>query len=167
MNFWKQWPYPAKLAAGFIIFFLATLGFAILRGKSSDPRISIDSLAVTPLEQSQWENKPKVIYFWATWCTICKTYSYLLEKNLNFLGKNTVFISVVEDEESQALRDYLISHNINYPVYHGNYEMLRDWGVSAFPTTIFLSRKGEVLFFDTGIINPFSFWLRSFLTELW
>ncbi len=166
MKFWKQWPYPAKMAVAFIIFFAATLGFAVLRGKSSHPRISIDSLASTPLEQSQWEKKPKVIYFWATWCSVCKAYSYILEKNLNFLGKDTIFLSIVEDEDSKELRDYITAHNIRYPVLSGNYEMLRDWGVSAFPTTIFLNREGEVLFFDTGIISPFSFYIRSFLTEV-
>jgi thiol-disulfide isomerase/thioredoxin len=167
MNFWKQWPYPAKMALAFFLFFLATLGFAVFRGKSSHPRIPIESLATTPVEQTLWENKPKVVYFWATWCSVCKTYSYILDKNLKLLGKDTIFLSVVEDEDSSELQKYLIDHHIKYPVLSGNYQMLQDWGVSAFPTTVFLNRKGEVLFFDTGIISPISFWVRSFLTELW
>lgn len=166
MKFWKEWPYPAKLAVAFVFFFTATLGFAMLRGKSSHPRISIESLATTPIEQTQWENKPKVVYFWASWCSVCKAYSYLLDKNLNLLVGDAVFLSVVEDEESRDLADYIKKRNIKYPVLRAKYEMLKDWGVSAYPTTIFLNRKGEVLFFDTGIISPFSFWLRSFLTQV-
>ncbi len=154
------------MALAFFMFFSATLGFALFRGKSTHPRIPIDSLASTPVEQGQWENKPKIVYFWATWCSVCKAYSFILEQNLKLIGEDTVFLSVVEDEESKELSEYVTTHNIKYPVLHGNYEILRDFGVSAFPTTIFLNGKGEVLFFDTGIINPFSFWIRSFLTQV-
>jgi thiol-disulfide isomerase/thioredoxin len=166
MNYWKQLPYPAKMAFAFFIFFVATLGFALLRAKSSHPRIPVTVLAETPLEQSNWTNKPKVVYFWATWCGVCKAYSYLLRENIKMLGKDTVFISIVEDEQSKELQQYLVDHKIQYPVFSGNYEMLKDWGISAFPTTVFLNAKDEVVFFDTGIISPISFWFRSLLMKV-
>ncbi len=165
MKFWKTWPYPAKLCLGLTLFFAATLGFAVLRGNSSHHKISLESLSITPSEQSAWENKPKVVYFWATWCTVCKAYSYILPKNLKLLGENTLFLSIVEDEDSNVVKEYVQAHNIHYPVIQGKYDVFRDWGVNAFPTTIFLNQKDEVLFFDTGIISPISFWIRSFLTE--
>lgn len=165
MVFWKNWPYWSKMALAFFIFFLATLGFALVRAKSSEHRIALETLATTPAEKLTWENRPKVVYFWATWCSVCKTYSYILGSNLELLSKDTVFLSVVEEEDSPSLRKYITEHQIKYPVLLGNSQLLRDWGVNAYPTTVFLNREGRVVFFDTGIINPLSFWLRSFLSR--
>ncbi|TGN20566.1 TlpA family protein disulfide reductase [Leptospira idonii] len=167
MIFWKNWPYWSKVVIAVIIFFSVTLGFAFLKGRGFLPRTSIESLASTPVEAARWEKKPKVVYFWATWCTVCKTYSYLLNTNLKFLNDKSVFLSVVEDEESLELQNYLKENKIDYPVYSANYQLLRDWKIGAYPTTVFLNAEGKVLFSDTGLINPFSFWLRSFLTSLY
>ncbi|BDA78182.1 thioredoxin [Leptospira kobayashii] len=170
MIFWKNWPYRLKVVSAFFIFFVATLVFGFFKGRGFDPRIPIETLAETPGEAISWEKKPKVIYFWATWCTVCKGYSYILNSNLNLLNQDkTTFLSVVAPDEEgspDTLQKYIKDHDIKYPVLKGNYQLLRDWGISAFPTTVFLNAKGEVVFADTGIISPMSFWLRSFLTTL-
>lgn len=166
MNFWKHWPYPAKMALAFFLFFLVTLGFALFRAKGSHPKHAVESFATTEAERSSWQHKPTVLYFWATWCTVCKVYSNILETNLKLLNENTIFLSVVEDEKSEELTQYISSHKIQYPVLSASYETLRDWGISAFPTTVFLNAKGELVFVDTGIISPVGFWLRSFLLQV-
>ncbi|WP_108972579.1 TlpA family protein disulfide reductase [Leptospira ryugenii] len=166
MIFWKNWPYSWKMVLAFLLFFGATLGFARFRANLSHPRISFESLSVQPTDVKAWEGKPKIVYFWATWCTVCKTYSYILNQNLKLLDEQMVFLSVVEDEPGKEFDSYIAHNPIHYPVYHGSYSLLQDWGVSAFPTTVFLNSHGEVVFYDTGIISPLSFWLRSLLTKV-
>ncbi|WP_246837032.1 hypothetical protein [Leptospira meyeri] len=56
-----------------------------------------------------------------------------------------------------------LTPDAKHPIYAADYRMLKEWRISAYPTTVFLNEEGQVVFSDTGILSPLGFWLRSFL----
>ncbi len=156
----KTW---AKAILGIILFFSATLLFAHLKTRGLHRVPQIDYIASDPEITSKWMGKPLVIYFWASWCGICKTYSPVLAMNLKLLPSDSIFISVEEGEATPKEREALIRDLSQFPVFRGNYHLLHEFDVQAFPTTVFLNGNRDILFSDTGIISPVGFWLRGFL----
>lgn len=165
MKFWKQLPYGWKVVFAFVFFFSTTLGFAYFKARDTSPSIPIETLATTPTEANSWKGHPKVVYFWATWCTVCKAYAPILEANLKFLPKDTMFLSVLESEDSDEMKEMFanLSKDSSRPLYTADYRMLKEWRVSAYPTTLFLNGEGKVVFADSGILSPIGFWIRTFL----
>ncbi|XDD47570.1 TlpA family protein disulfide reductase [Leptospira sp. WS39.C2] len=165
MKFWKQLPYGWKVVFAFVFFFSATLGFAYFKARDTNPTLPIEALATTPTEAGTWKGHPKVVYFWATWCSVCKAYAPILDANLKFLPKGTMFLSVMESEDSDETKEILskLSSDSPHPIYTADYRMLKEWRISAYPTTLFLNSEGKVIFADSGILSPIGFLIRTFL----
>jgi thiol-disulfide isomerase/thioredoxin len=112
---------------------------------------------------SDFQSKNKVIYFWATWCSVCQTNLPLFKTSYTMLnGKyNTEFISIEEGGDTpEYVKKYIAKHEMNMPTYFGNQNLLQANKINAFPTTLFVNQKNEIKFIDTGIMNPLSIWIR-------
>lgn len=156
----KTW---AKAILAIILFFTATLLFAHLKTRGLHRVPQIDYITNDPQITKNWVGKPLVIYFWASWCGICKAYSPVLALNLKLLPEETIFISVEEGEATASERQELIRDLSHFPIFKGNYHLLHEFDVKAFPTTVFLNGNRDILFSDTGIVSPIGFWIRGFL----
>ena len=111
----------------------------------------------------EFNQKNKVIYFWATWCSVCQTNLNLFKSSYSMLnGKyNTEFISVEEGGGNASyVKKYIEKNEINFPTVFGNQALLEANKIYAFPTTVFVNEKNEIKFIDTGIMNPLSIWIR-------
>jgi thiol-disulfide isomerase/thioredoxin len=110
-----------------------------------------------------FQNKNKVIYFWATWCSVCETNLPLFKSSYSMLNGryNTEFISVEEGGATpEHVKKYIEKNGITFPTVFGNQVLLEANKVHAFPTTLFVNSKNEIKFIDTGIMNPLSIWIR-------
>ncbi len=116
-------------------------------------------------------NKNKIIYFWATWCSVCETNLPLFKTSYSiFNGRlNTEFISIEEGSGTpEHVKKYIDKHGIAFPTLFGNQRILEANKINAFPTTLFVNSKNEIKFIDTGIMNPLSIWVRIlFLNWNW
>ena len=116
----------------------------------------------TKFDPLHLDNRKKVIYFWATWCSTCSSNLPFLRTNIQFLKKfsDTAFVSIEEGESKAELNKYIHEKNIEFPVLFGNIGLLKKWSITYYPTTLFINEKSEVKFVDTGVLNPISFWVR-------
>lgn len=114
---------------------------------------------------NEFENKNKVIYFWATWCSVCETNLPLLKASYTMFNGvwDTEFISIEEGSATtDHVKKYIDTHEIPFPTFFGNPNLLEVNKIHAFPTTLFVNKKNEIKFIDTGIMNPLSIWIRVF-----
>lgn len=145
----------------FLLFLIISLSIAYFKGGTKVDSKKMDAgFSIEKLNSGLKENKIKVLYFWATWCGACKLNLPFIKFNYFFLKDQIYFLSIEEGESRDELERYIKSNNIHFPVIAGSPELLKNFEISAFPTTLFLNNKNEIVFSDSGILNPISFYLR-------
>ena len=108
------------------------------------------------LSQFKEENKPILLYFWASWCPYCAR-DFSIVKNIypKYADKVT-FLAIDLDtkETSQHIQQYKDSkglHEIDFAV--GNEKVLFDYQITRTTTKYAISRNGLILYKGSGVFN--------------
>jgi thiol-disulfide isomerase/thioredoxin len=107
------------------------------------------------------QEKPVMIYFWATWCAVCSSVSPSVDFISNSYSNNYQVVTVaLSSGEPQRIKQYLNAKDYNLKVINDpKGDISRAWGVSVTPT-IFVINKGEITSVTTGFTSPIGMWLR-------
>lgn len=93
-----------------------------------------------------------LLNFWATWCKYCEKEMPLL----NELSKNEKYHVMAIDvgESAETVQKYLDDNGYDLDVYlDENNELASQFGVTGFPTTIFISSNFEYLYSYPGMLD--------------
>jgi peroxiredoxin len=158
-----------SIAIGLIVI---TLLLSLFKG--SDHTVDLNALNGlkytdgSTVELQDIHGKKLVIYFWATWCSVCELNLPFFKTSYAKFQKDNVRILSIEEGEvgNSKLKEYISKKEILNPVVIGTQDTLAAMNISAFPTTIFINSKGKVKFVDTGILNPISFYIRLLLLDV-
>ena len=106
------------------------------------------------------QEKPVLVYFWATWCAICSSVS----PSVDFMSDSYQVVTVaLTSGEPKRIKQYMNAKEYNFSVVNDpKGEISRAWGVSVTPT-IFVINKGEITSVTTGFTSPMGMWLRLLL----
>ncbi len=88
-----------------------------------------------------------VLNFWATWCPECLVEIDSLSAFAEKYGKRgVVVLSISLDKDEQALRDYLHSHPVRFPVMidRDGGVFVRKYIIRGLPATVLIDRQGSV-----------------------
>ncbi|MEJ2766404.1 protein disulfide oxidoreductase [Photobacterium sp. MCCC 1A19761] len=120
---------------------------------------TIDGESVDLIAMSQ--DKPVLVYFWATWCGACK----FVTPTVNWMSEHYEVVSIaLTSGENRRLKAYLNSHDYPFRVVNDAKGQLgRTWGISATPTIVVL-KDGQIQSATTGITTLPGLWLRLLLT---
>ncbi|MEZ8965109.1 redoxin [Vibrio breoganii] len=106
------------------------------------------------------QNKPVVVYFWATWCGACK----FVTPTINWLSQYYDVVAIsASSGEARRVQAYLNNHdyqfeNINDPRSH----ISSRWNLKVTPT-IAIVENGEIKNITTGITTPIGLLARLWL----
>jgi thiol-disulfide isomerase/thioredoxin len=122
------------------------------------PEVTLADRDGKPRRLSEWNGKPQVINFWATWCAPCRREIPML----NALAADPAFagfalIGIAIDFREDVL-DYLKSMPIEYPVLIGEQDGLdaaRAFGVESLglPFTAFVDATGRIVTLHVGELH--------------
>ncbi|MBS4068300.1 MULTISPECIES: thioredoxin-like domain-containing protein [unclassified Sulfurimonas] len=160
----------AKYAKELILFFIIMSIFANILSfcRSSDlnkDRLNLSS--VTLLNNQSFtlpKNEPILIYFWGTWCPVCKMQS----KDIETVSKKFNVLSIaVKSGSNIEIEEYLKSQNLSFRVFNDQYSsMAQKFRISIFPTIIIFDKDGNEIFSDVGYTTIFGLWLRMWWATL-
>lgn len=163
----KSWVSRLKSILGYVLFFLV-VGWGVdlwraqelVSGKAPDLTVvSVQGETVDLLAMSQ--DKPVLVYFWATWCSVCSTVSPSVDFISDGYQVVTVALSSGADERVQR---YLAAKGYDFSVVNDKKGLIsRQWGISVTPT-LFVVNKGEISFVTTGFTSPLGMWARLLLS---
>jgi len=106
------------------------------------------------------QDKPVMVYFWATWCSICRGVSPSVDLISDHYQVVTIALTSGKKEHVQH---YLNAKKYSFNVVNDpKAKISRAWGVSVTPT-IFVINKGEISSVTTGFTSPIGMWLRLLL----
>jgi len=106
---------------------------------------------------SEWQEKIRIINFWATWCPPCLKEIPEFIKLQNEFNKDIQFIGIAI-EDKQSVEEYLATININYPILigeDGGIALSNKLGniINAVPFTLVVNRQGQIVHRQPGEIS--------------
>lgn len=105
--------------------------------------------------------KPAVVYFWASWCGICK----LMQGTLSELAKDVPMITVATQSGDRAsVHAYMLARDFTVPAVPDEEGSLgQRYGVKGVPALFILDREGKIRFATTGYTSEIGVRLRLWL----
>ena len=101
--------------------------------------------------------KVVLLDFWATWCSPCReAVPHLVALHKRYREKGLVLIGMSADKgEEAAVRRFVKAMDIPYMIIIAPDDLIRGYGVTALPTTVFIDRQGRIreriIGFNSGI----------------
>ena len=131
------------------------------------PKVPADAAQMRLPESAQTlaqasQNDTVVLYFWATWCGICRHTSPALEK-LHQDGVKVVGIALQSGSDADIGR-YLAGHGWHFDTVNDSGTLARQWQVRAVPTVV-LVRTGRIVHSTSGIASYYGLKSRIRLAD--
>ncbi|WP_412851875.1 TlpA family protein disulfide reductase [Ectothiorhodospira shaposhnikovii] len=104
---------------------------------------------------SEWDNQVVLVNFWATWCPPCrKEMPTFVEMQEAHEAAGFTIVAVAIDEH-QAVRDFMDTHMVNFPVLIGEdtaMDVARRYGnrFGSLPYSVLLDREGRIRYIHAG-----------------
>lgn len=99
------------------------------------------------LSLASLKGRSVVVNFWASWCIPCKDEAPALQKTYQkYRSQGLVVLGVDAKDFRQDARRFLKRFGLTYPVVaDGPGSTLGKWGVTGFPETFFVDRRGRLV----------------------
>lgn len=93
-------------------------------------------------------DKPVLVHFWATWCSICRAE----QGTINDLARDYSVITVaMQSGSDDAVTRHLSEQNLAFAVINdADGRIANRWGVRAVPATFVVDRAGMIRFVEVG-----------------
>ncbi|WP_120461936.1 peroxiredoxin family protein [Paenibacillus aceti] len=144
-----------SLATALII---GMIGFTILNYSSSGKNVQLDQAApdfeLTDLDGnavrlSNYRGSTVVLNFWATWCRVCQAEMPHMEKFYREQGGEDVTILSVnatrQERNANLVGEYADKEGLTFPiVLDKSGEVLKEYSVTAYPTTYIIDSSGMI-----------------------
>lgn len=122
---------------------------ALAKGESPlAPDFELDRLDTKErLSLSDLRGKAVVLNFWASWCVPCKDEAPLLQKTYERYRDDGLVVLGVDAQDFRGdARRFMRKYGLTYPVvYDGKGSTLGRYGVTGFPETFFIDRRGRLV----------------------
>ena len=105
---------------------------------------------------SDYAGKPIILNFWASWCAPCKKEMPDFNKKYLQYGDQIQFLMIdfAKDDKIEDAKAYVSEMGFAFPIYFDTYaDAFYAYGVTAFPTTIFIDADGYIVARYRGTIS--------------
>ena len=105
-------------------------------------------------------NKKTILYFFATWCTVCNLQKSSMEKIYSEMKKENFELLVISEEKPQVLSAYQKEVKTSYPIFADiDGEAHQLFQIKSYPTIIWLE-EGKVKDIEHGLNLLLGYFVR-------
>jgi len=99
-----------------------------------------------------YRGKAVVLNFWASWCEPCKREAPMLEEAWQrHRDRGLVVVGIDAQDFERDARRFVERYGLTYPIaYDGPGETLPRYGLSGFPETWWIDRRGRLVAYSRG-----------------
>lgn len=103
---------------------------------------------------SEFEGKPVILNFWATWCGYCIQEMPDFEDAFREYGDDIQFMIVNTDDGIGNGEKYLSDKGYTFPSYYDlEYNAAITYGISGIPRTIAIDKDGNIRYNRAGMVD--------------
>ena len=132
-------------------------------GSEEDNRTAAPDFTVTDADGSEvhlsdFEGKPVVLNFWASWCGPCQSEMPDFEEAYAKYGEEIHFVMVNATDGSRETvedaKDFIAQSGYTFPVYYDtSYDASTTYGITGLPTTFFIDAEGYVVAYGVSALD--------------
>ncbi len=117
------------------------------RSTASAADFKLQDLDGKTFKLSDFQGKPVLLDFWATWCPPCREAIPGIEKLYKkYSDKGLVVLSVSLDEgDWPSVKAFAAGAGITYPVLKGTDEITSEFQVRTIPMVVIINKEGKVV----------------------
>ena len=112
-------------------------------------RISLVDLEGNTIDLSQYEGKTIFLNYWATWCRPCIAEMPDIDAASEILGKEDFVFLAASDESMDKIKKYVSQVDYSFTFVRSETSVF-DLDIMALPTTMIISKKGEIVYNEVG-----------------
>jgi len=156
-----------ELFIGLVVLFIVSSLLNYIRQPTLLDRYLPDLITKTidskEIDIENYNGKPILIHFWATWCPICKMELSNIERVSKKYSVITIAVQSGSDEE---IKEYIREHQVSFVVINDDDgKISKSFDVEIFPTTFIYGSSGEILFSEVGYSTTAGLISRMILAE--
>ena len=126
------------------------------RAGEAAPEFTLHTVDGKSYRMSELKGRPVIVDFWATWCAPCKSsMPHLSAIQTRYRGRGLVVLGLsTDDDDPRAVRRFADRLGVTFSLAVADDRVLEAFGpIRGLPTTIYISRKGEIVRRVTGYID--------------
>jgi cytochrome c biogenesis protein CcmG/thiol:disulfide interchange protein DsbE len=138
----------ALFAAAIIGVSLATTGSSAAPSYPAAPGFTLPALgqAGQQVSLSQYQGRPVIINFWASWCEPCQQETPLLAGWYRQQHGGVALLGLDENDTAAKAVKFATAKGVSYPVgFDPSTKVAVDYGVDALPQTLFLNAQHRIV----------------------
>jgi peroxiredoxin len=117
------------------------------------------------LSSINYHNGPTLVYFWGSWCPICRTTSPFVSTLAEENQLNVISIALSSGSDEEIDR-YLKEHHYRFETLNDdNGQISKAWGVAVTPSLFIVDTQGDIRFITTGMTSLWGMKLRLWLAS--
>lgn len=164
---WRRWLLEGLIILAIYFAIRAWQQHGMISGEAPDIMLPALQQPQTELVKlADYQGKPLVVHFWATWCKICE----IEHGSISNLNKDwqVLTIATFDSGNEEEIQRYLQRHEIEdwTVVIDKNNSLAEHYGVSGTPSTFVIDSHGEIRFKEVGLTIPWGWNIRLWLTDL-
>lgn len=162
---WKHWPWLRDFALIAVFFFAVRAYQQRDIPSGAAPELAGVDLDGAPASLRDYRGKPVLLYFWATWCGVCKAQ----RSNIDALAGDFPVLTVVSRSgDANAVRAYVREHGIEpRAILDTSGALAQRFGINAFPTTFVIDADGDIAHSEVGYTTELGLRARLWLARMW
>ena len=126
--------------------------------EAAEPEMVVYDIDGNAHKLSDFEGKPVILNFWATWCGYCKFEMPDFEEKYQEYGDEIHFLMVnaTDDfgETVEKASGYIAEQGFTFPVYYDTDQIAGQYfNLSSFPVTYLLDAEGEIVSWKQGMLT--------------
>lgn len=123
--------------------------------KETVPNFTLALLDGSNFLSGDYQGKPVLINFFASWCLPCREEMPVLEKIVReYQPKGVVFLGIAVDDTEEKMKEFIKRYGVTFPVgLDKTAEIQKSFGLYGIPTTYFIDKSGIINYFHSGAVT--------------